>query len=65
MKNIIVLVASILAISPAYGADEKKVVVAKLETKAQVAAHISKPASKPAVAPETPVCDYSVETDCR
>ncbi len=76
MKSMIAVVACVLATSSAYAADEKsKVVVAKLEGKTQVAATTSKTSSKPAsvsparstpaVATESPVCDFSVETDCR
>ena len=69
MKSIIGFTACALAISSAYAGDEKsKMTVAKLDGKTQVAATMSKtkPAhSTPAVATESPICDYSVETDCR
>ena len=76
MKTIILLTACLMAAGSTYAADEKgKVTVAKLEGRAQVAATMSKtptkPASvsavrsRPAVASESQVCDYSVETDCR
>jgi hypothetical protein len=71
MKSMIAIIACALATSSAYAADGKsKVIVAKLEGKAQTAATMSKTSSKPArstpaVATESQVCDYSVETDCR
>jgi hypothetical protein len=64
MKSVIVLAACVLATSSTSAAEEKsKVTAAKLEGKGQVVA--GKTLSKPAVATESPICDYSVETDCR
>ena len=65
MRIMILLTACVLVTSSTYAADEK----AKLEGKAQVSAtkpaSVSPTRSTPAVASESPVCDYSVETDCR
>jgi len=76
MKSMIVLAACLLASSSAYAADgHSKLTVAKLEGRAPVAVSTGKAVSKPAsistaraaraVSSESPVCDYSVETDCR
>jgi hypothetical protein len=72
----IVLAVCFLAAGSTYAADRKaNVTVAKLDGRARVAATMSKTLSKPAavsparstpaVAIESQVCDYSVETDCR
>jgi len=62
MRNLIVLTACVLVASSTYAADEKAKVTPVTATKS---ASASPTRSTPAVSSESPVCDYSVETDCR
>jgi hypothetical protein len=56
MKTMIVLTALVLATGSAFAADEKsKVIVAKA----------TMTVSKTALATDSSVCDYSVESNCR